>query len=198
MKTQKKHVANEATPEAAAVKTAAQNIETETVNENGTPETTPTAAAEHTPEAETPTAPETQNTTPTAAAEQVPTQAAATQTTPPQPQRAETFEEIQKRLEIELARLNQKKRLAQHRETFINSMGSLQIYIDALQNENEIETKSGKITFKILEREAYNGNASFTDYFSITNTDLIHKFCKMLYNEMSEKKAELEKQLLTA
>ena len=197
MKTQKKHVANEATPEAAAVKTAAQNIETETVNENGTPETTQTAAAEHTPEAETTTAHETQNTTPTAAAEQVPPQAETTQTAP-QPQRAETIEELQKRLEIELTRLNQKKRLAQHRETFINSMGSLQIYIDALQNENEIETKSGKITFKILEREAYNGNASFTDYFSITNADLIHKFCKMLYNEMNEKKAELEKQLLTA
>ena len=197
MKNQKKHVANEATPEAAAVETAAQNIETETVNVNGTPETTPTAAAEHTPEAETPTAPETQNTTPTAAAEQVPTQAAATQTTQPQPQKAETIEELQKRLDVELARLTHKKTLARHRETFINSMGSLQIYIDELKNETEFETQSGKISFSVLTTDNYN-RANFTESFSISNTDLIGKFCNMLLNEMQKKKTALEIELLTA
>ncbi|MDR0205798.1 MAG: hypothetical protein LBI45_00835, partial [Bacteroidales bacterium] len=122
MKKGKFNVANDATPQAAAVEIAAQNKETETVNENGTPETTPTAAAEHTHEAETQTAPEAE-TTPTAQAEHTPTQAATTQTPDPQPQRAETIEELQKRLDVELARLNYKRQLANNRQKFINSMG---------------------------------------------------------------------------
>jgi len=177
MKKQKIYVSLNETPEAAAVETAAQNIETETVNENGTPETTPTAQAEHTPETETPTA--------------------ATTQTVPQPQIAETIEDVEKRLEIELDRLQHKKRLAMHRQTFINSMGSLQIYIDELKNETEFETQSGKISFSVLTTDNYN-RANFTENFSISNTDLIGKFCNMLLSEMQKKKTALEIELLTA
>ena len=94
-------------------------------------------------------------------------------------------------------KLNYKKRLARHRETFINSMGSLQIYIDQLTNENEFETKSGKISFKILENDQYD-RPNFVETFTISNTVLINKFCNMLLSEMKEKKTELENQLLTA
>ena len=178
MKKQKIYVSLNETPEAAAVETAAQNIETETVNENGTPETTTTAVAEHAPEAETPTAPETQNTA-------------------PQPQIAETIEDVEKRLEIELDRLHHKKRLAMHRQKFIDSMGSLQLYIDMLKNENDFETQSGKIIFKILNTDNYD-RTNFMDTFTISNTELIRKFCNVLHSEMKEKKTELEFQLLTA
>jgi len=111
--------------------------------------------------------------------------------------KALTFEELQKRLDAELSKLNYKKRLARHRETFINSMGSLQLYIDQLTNENEFETKSGKISFKILENDQYD-RPNFVETFTISNTYLINKFCNMLLSEMKEKKAELENQLLTA
>jgi hypothetical protein len=169
MKNQKKHVANEATPET-------QTNENVNTTENQNNETA--AQTETTPDSETPT----------------PTPTAQTEHTP---QQAETIEQLQQRLEIELERLNHKKRLAAHRQKFIDCMGDLQIYIDALQNENDFETKSGKITFKVLTADNYD-RANFTDLFSISNTDLINKFCTMLYNEMENKKAELETELLKA
>ena len=110
--------------------------------------------------------------------------------------KTETIEELKQRLEIELNRLNHKKQLAANREKFINSMGSLQLYIDDLKNENEFETKSGKLTFAILA-DNYN-RPNFVDTFSISNTALIMAFCKMLYAEMEQKVTSLETELLTA
>jgi hypothetical protein len=184
MKKEKIYVSLKETAQAAAVETAAaQTVETETQNNE-------TAA-----EAETQTAPEAE-TTPTAAAAHTPEQAATTQTTP-QPQIAETIEDVEKRLEIELDRLHHKKRLAMHRQKFIDSMGSLQLYIDMLKNENDFETQSGKITFKILNTDNYD-RTNFMDTFTISNTELIRKFCNTLHSEMKQKKTELENQLLTA
>jgi hypothetical protein len=154
-----------------------QNINataTETT-ENG--ELTPTPETEHTPETDTPT------------------QAATTQEQTP---KTETIEELQQRIETELSKLNHKKRLARNRETFINCMGSLQLYIDQLENESEFETQSGKIVFKILNAADYNDRTNFVETFTVSNTDLIRKFCTILHSEMKAKKTELETQLLTA
>jgi len=146
-----------------------------------------TANGELIPTPETEEKPETETPTPTAEAQAPTTEA----------QKAETIEELQQRLDVELARLNYKKRLARHRETFINSMGSLQLYVDQLTNENDFETKSGKIVFKVLDTDHYD-RTSFIDTFTISNTDLINKFCNLLLSEMKQKKTELETQLLTA
>ena len=175
------------------LKKAAQTAQTvENVNEaenqviNATATET-TENGELSPTPETEEKPETETPTPTAEAETTKTEA----------QKAETIEELQQRLDVELARLNFKKRLARHRETFINSMGSLQLYVDQLTNENDFETKSGKIVFKVLDTDHYD-RTSFIDTFTISNTDLINKFCNLLLSEMKQKKTELETQLLTA
>ena len=153
------------------------NAEQTVKNENGTEQQNQTTTA---------TVETTENGTPTPTAETV---------TP----KAETIEELQKRLEIELNRLNQKKKLAQHREKFINSMGSLQLYIDELQNEDDFETQSAKLTFTILETEKHNNDrAHFESVFSISNTELIKEFCTMLYSKMGQKRIEIEKELLAA
>jgi hypothetical protein len=125
------------------------------------------------------------------------TAAEATPTAVAETPKTETIEDVEKRLNIELARLNHKKKLASHREKFINSMGDLQLYIDALKTETEFETQSGRITFSLLATDNYN-RANYTDKFSISNTDLIQKFCKMLFSEMENKKSALETELLTA
>ena len=114
-----------------------------------------------------------------------------------QPSKADTIEELKKRLEIELNRLNHKKMLAKNREKFINCMDSLQTYISELKNENEFETQSGKLTFNILSTDNYN-RSNFTENFSISNTALISKFCEMLLSEIQQKITVLETELLTA
>ena len=177
----KKEFKKDAQKEAQTVTNVTEN---QVINENAmeTPENktdTPTPETELKPE----------NGVPTPTAE---TEAPKTEAT-----KAVTIEELQKRLDVELARLNHKKRLARHRETFINSMGSLQLYIEELANENEFETQSGKISFKILESDNY-GRPNFVENFTISNTAIINKFCNMLLSEMKEKKTELETQLLTA
>ncbi len=128
----------------------------------------------------------------TAKAESKPAAETATPTV-----KTETIEELQKRLEIELKRLNRKKELAKHRETFMKSIESLQLYIDELKNEDEFETQSAKLTFNILSTDKYD-RINFTDMFSISNTALINKFCDMLLSEMKEKVASLETEFLTA
>ena len=135
--------------------------------------------------------------TPTPETELKPENSAPTPTVETETAKKQTFEELQKLLDTELARLNYKKRLAQQRETFINSMGSLQLYIETLASENEFETQSGKITFKVLGTDRYD-HPNFIETFTISNTDIISKFCNILLSEMKEKKTELETQLLTA
>jgi len=150
-------------------------------NANGTEKETQTAAAAN------------GNTSPSTAPEQKP--GSDTPTSAKEPPRAETIEELQKRLDVELARLNYKRQLANNREKFIKSMSSLQHYINELTNENEFETQSGKLTFQILGVDRYN-NPNFVDTFAISNTDLIGNFCNMLLAEMQKKKLALEKELL--
>jgi len=147
---------------------------TATVTEATTEEQAATAQSENTTLSPTP---ETDTPTPTA--------------------KTETIEELQKRLDDELARISHKRELAFNREKFLKSMGSLQLYIEELANEKEFETKSGKITFKVLDTDHYD-RTSFVENFTISNTDLIRKFCTMLHSEMEQKKTEIEKQLLTA
>ena len=168
-------------------KTAEKTAQTgnETVTENQNTNAAPTVETPTTGDKETP--PETAATVPQ-------TETAAPHTT--KAPKAETIEQLQKRLETELTRLNHKKTLAKNREHFIDSMGSLQLYIDDLNNENEFETQSGKLTFQVLKTDRYQPN--FKDTFSITNTALIKKFCFMLVSEMKEKIATLETEFLNA
>jgi hypothetical protein len=175
-----------------AAEKAAPTVE----NENGNQTTTVTAQEAATENGKVAPPAETVETTAQETAKQSVT---ATQAAPPAEtvKPKETIEELQKRLEIELNRLNEKKKLAQHREQFINSMSSLQLYIDELKNDNEFETKSGKLTFTVLETDRYD-RANFTNFFSISNTALIRNFCGMLLSEMQQKIATLETQLLTA
>ena len=161
---------------------AAQTVE----NENGTKkQTTPAPATVETTESGTP-APtvKTDPKPPTPATETVKST-------------AETIEDLKRRLEIELNRLTQKRKLANYREKFLNSMNSLKMYMDELKNENEFETQSAKLTFNILVTDKYD-RANFTDVFSISNTVLIRKFCNLLFSEMEQKVTELEKEFLSA
>lgn len=170
----------------AAATNAAQTVK----NVNGTQTQTAATAKVETPKPET-------LPTPTAKVETPETVTLPTPTAETEKPKTETIEELKKRLDIELARLKEKRTLAQHREQFINSMGSLQLYIGELKNENEFETKTAKMTLNILETDRYN-QPNFNNVFSITNTALIKKFCAILLSEMEQKIILLENELLTA
>jgi len=165
---------------------SAQTGNVENVTENQNTNAAPTVETPTTGDKETP--PETAQTVPQ-------TEKAAPHTT--KAPKAQTIEQQKKLLDTELERLNHKKMLAQHREQFIGSMGSLLLYIDELNKENEFDAKSGRLTFQLLTTENYN-RANYTDTFSITNTDLIKEFCFMLNSKMEQKIESLEYQFLNA
>ena len=76
-------------------------------------------------------------------------------------------------------------------------MSDLQLYINDLKTEAEFETQSGKLIFHILETD-YHNRTNFNEKFTISNTDLIRKFCVMLQDEMRQKVTSLEIELLSA
>lgn len=108
-----------------------------------------------------------------------------------------TIEELQKRLKQEIERLNKKTVLAEQRQRFMDCLESLKTYIQELKQDEAFETKNAKIVFQVFGNETgYSSRQAFNDMFSISNTSLILRFCEMLINEVKQKIAELENQLL--
>ena len=109
----------------------------------------------------------------------------------------ETIEEMQKRLNEELQRLNHKKEVADKRSVFLTCSGKIDEYLKQLQQESEFDTNICRLTFEILEKNQY-GREEFHDLMTVSNTAIVTKFCNALKEEIAAKVAELENELLTA
>ena len=109
----------------------------------------------------------------------------------------ETIEEMQKRLNEELQRLNHKKEVADKRSVFLTCSGKIDEYLKQLQQESEFDTNICRLTFEILEKNQY-GREEFHDLMTVSNTAIVTKFCNALKDEIASKVAELENELLTA
>ena len=109
----------------------------------------------------------------------------------------ETIEEMQKRLNEELQRLNHKKEVADKRSVFLTCSGKIDEYLKQLQQESEFDTNICRLTFEILEKNQY-GREEFHDLMTVSNTAIVTKFCNALKDEIAAKVAELENELLTA
>ena len=109
----------------------------------------------------------------------------------------ETIEEMQKRLNEELQRLNHKKEVADKRSVFLTCSGKIDEYLKQLQQESEFNTNICRLTFEILEKNQY-GREEFHDLMTVSNTAIVTKFCNALKDEIAAKVAELENELLTA
>ena len=109
----------------------------------------------------------------------------------------ETIEEMQKRLNEELQRLNHKKEVADKRSVFLTCSGKIDEYLKQLQQETEFDTNICRLTFEILEKNQY-GREEFHDLMTVSNTAIVTKFCNALKDEIAAKVAELENELLTA
>ena len=109
----------------------------------------------------------------------------------------ETIEEMQKRLNEELQRLNHKKEVADKRSVFLSCSGKIDEYLKQLQQESEFDTNICRLTFEIYEKNQY-GREEFHDLMTVSNTAIVTKFCNALKDEIAAKVAELENELLTA
>ena len=109
----------------------------------------------------------------------------------------ETIEEMQKRLNEELQRLNHKKEVADKRGVFLSCSGKIDEYLKQLQQETEFDTNICRLTFEIYEKNQY-GREEFHDLMTVSNTAIVTKFCNALKDEIAAKVAELENELLTA
>ena len=109
----------------------------------------------------------------------------------------ETIEEMQKRLNEELQRLNHKKEVADKRSVFLTCSGKIDEYLKQLQQETEFDTNICRLTFEIYEKNQY-GREEFHDLMTVSNTAIVTKFCNALKDEIAAKVAELENELLTA
>ena len=109
----------------------------------------------------------------------------------------ETIEEMQKRLNEELQRLNHKKEVADKRSVFLSCSGKIDEYLKQLQQETEFDTNICRLTFEIYEKNQY-GREEFHDLMTVSNTAIVTKFCNALKEEIAAKVAELENELLTA
>lgn len=109
----------------------------------------------------------------------------------------ETIEEMQKRLNEELQRLNHKKEVADKRSVFLSCSGKIDEYLKQLQQETEFDTNICRLTFEIYEKNQY-GREEFHDLMTVSNTAIVTKFCNALKEEIAAKVAELENELLRA
>lgn len=110
-------------------------------------------------------------------------------------QKKQSFEELQKRLKDELSRLNHKKEIADKRDVYLNCGAKMAEYLKKLEVEKDFETKICRLSFEIYEKDNY-GREDFRNFMNITNTAIVHKFCKLLKEEIAAKVAELESELL--
>ena len=109
----------------------------------------------------------------------------------------ESIEEMQKRLNEELQRLNHKKEVADKRGVFLSCSGKIDEYLKQLQQETEFDTNICRLTFEIYEKNQY-GREEFHDLMTVSNTAIVTKFCNALKEEIAAKVAELENELLRA
>ena len=109
----------------------------------------------------------------------------------------ESIEEMQKRLNEELQRLNHKKEVADKRGVFLSCRGKIDEYLKQLQQETEFDTNICRLTFEIYEKNQY-GREEFHDLMTVSNTAIVTKFCNALKEEIAAKVAELENELLRA
>lgn len=109
----------------------------------------------------------------------------------------ETIEEMQKRLNEELQRLNHKKEVADKRNVYLTCSGKMDEYLKLLREEGEFETNLCRLSFEIFEKDSY-GRENFKDFMTVTNTAIVTKFCSVLKEEIAAKVAELETELLKA
>lgn len=112
-------------------------------------------------------------------------------------QKQESFEQLQKRLTEELERLNQKKQLAEKRETLIGCRSKISEYIGKLKEVADFETSICRLSFEVFEADSY-GRENFHDFLTVSNTAIVSKFCDILQTEICKKVEEIEKELLKA
>lgn len=112
-------------------------------------------------------------------------------------QKQESFEQLQKRLTAELERLNQKKQLAEKRETLISCRSKISEYIGKLKEVADFETSICRLSFEVFEADSY-GRQNFQDFLTVSNTAIVSKFCDILQTEICKKVEEIEKELLKA
>ena len=152
-----------------------------------TEETTQQTTKEENPEKVTPTEKTPQQTTKEETPEKV----------TPEKTKSETIEELKKRLETELKRLNNKNVIAEKREFYLDCSCKVDKFINELETVETFETNICRLTFQTLQTDNYSRN-NFNDYLTISNTALIGKFCNALKQEINAKIENLEMELLKA
>lgn len=103
------------------------------------------------------------------------------------------IEDLQKKLNAELARLQEKTTLAKNRERFLSVKQQLNEVKEKIKIEQVFESENVTIVFKACTGERYNA----TELFSINNTCLLNKFIDVLSSEIECKITSLESKLMT-
>ena len=101
-----------------------------------------------------------------------------------------TIEELQKKLKIQLDKLNEKKILADNREVFLSTKEKLQQFRESLDCTG-FESKQGKVVLKMTV-DSYRD----TDILAISNPALLRKFAEIILKEIDIKISEIETLLL--
>lgn len=101
-----------------------------------------------------------------------------------------SIEELQKKLKIQLDKLNEKKILADNREIFLVTKEKLQQFKESIECSG-FESKHGKVVVKMTV-DSYRD----TDILSISNPALLRKFAEIILKEIDMKISEIEYQLL--
>jgi hypothetical protein len=101
-----------------------------------------------------------------------------------------SIEELQKRLKIQLDKLNEKKILADNREVFLSTKEKLQQFRESLDCTG-FESKQGKVVLKMTV-DSYRD----TDILAISNPALLRKFAEIILKEIDIKISEIETLLL--
>ena len=102
-----------------------------------------------------------------------------------------SIEELQKKLKIQLDKLNEKKILADNREIFLSTKEKLQQFKESIDCSGS-ESKQGKVVVKMTV-DSYRD----TDILSISNPALLRKFAEIILKEIDIKVSEIETQLLS-
>ncbi|MDR1553360.1 MAG: hypothetical protein LBS69_07860 [Prevotellaceae bacterium] len=103
--------------------------------------------------------------------------------------------DLQKELAERLKELNYKKKLADHREIFLQTDANLKEFqkdLTAQCKAGAFEAQTARITFKGRGKDNYRDE----DIFSISNVGLIVKFIDFLRQEIKTKINEIETELI--
>lgn len=105
-----------------------------------------------------------------------------------------TVEEMKRQLEAELKKLEAKQEAAKKREVFLEAKTNLDELRELLRKTREFETEHCKLILSRLASAGYT--AEYRPMFSITNREILEKFCGWLDKEIDIKLEELENELL--